>query len=422
MTARSGAHGFGGSQPANSRSTADRLMRNRAFQIGIALGAGYVWRRVNERSGPRSDPGLVDWRQAERLANRRFRAAPGALTQRELDAAAPSYERAMTRIVPLLEERLGAPLPGVVERHAVVDRTEWARANLVTFRHLVGRIEELMLTPVRPNGTAASLAALANRFVATRQIAFLLGYLGTRVLGQYDVALLSAEAEPGRLLFVEENVRQAAEQLGVPLDDFRLWIALHETTHAFEMETHPWLRPYIQERLERQIALFLEEARHLQRRGLRHLAERWRQVAAEGGVSGFMTAEQRGLFRETQLVMSLLEGFSDWVMDEVGDQLLPDVKVMRSRFEVRRTSRRRAIDRIVSRLTGLDLKLEQYRRGERFVAGVARVGGDAAVSHLWDGPHALPTDAEMDDPAAWVRRVLPSIGSGAAGDGAAAGA
>ena len=60
----------------------------------------------------------------------------------------------------------------------------------------------------------------------------------------------------------------------MPLDDFRLWIALHETTHAFEMEAHPWLRPYLQERLERQIALFLQEARTLQERGIRHLAGR----------------------------------------------------------------------------------------------------------------------------------------------------
>ena len=122
-----------------------------------------------------------------------------------------------------------------------------------------------------------------------------------------------------------------------------------------------------------------------------------------------MTPEQRGLFRETQLVMSLLEGFSDWVMDEVGDKLLPDVTNLRKRFEARRSQRRRAIDRLMARLTGLDLKLDQYRRGERFVSGVARFGGDRAIAHLWDGPHALPTEAEMDDPAAWVRRVAPAV-------------
>ena len=102
--------------------------------------------------------------------------------------------------------------------------------------------------------------------------------------------------------------------------------------------------------------------------------------------------------------MSLLEGFSDWVMDEVGAELLPDVTVIRDRFEARRAAPRRGLDRIMARLTGLDLKLEQYRRGERFVSGIVAIAGEAALERLWSGPEALPTEAELDDPAAWVRR------------------
>jgi putative hydrolase len=134
----------------------------------------------------------------------------------------------------------------------------------------------------------------------------------------------------------------------------------------------------------------------------------WRTAAAEGSLRGFLSPEQRGLFKETQLVMSLMEGFSDWVMDAVGAELLPDVEGIRRRFEARRGQRRRAIDRIMARLTGMDLKLEQYRRGEQFVSGVYAAGGSDAIAHLWDGPETLPTDREMDDPAAWVRRVLPA--------------
>ena len=102
-------------------------------------------------------------------------------------------------------------------------------------------------------GLAQATMAIANRWVTTRQLGYLLGFMGQRVLGQYDLALLSAEATPGRLLFVEENIRATARALDVPLDPFRTWIALHETTHAFEFEAHPWLRPYLAERLERQL-------------------------------------------------------------------------------------------------------------------------------------------------------------------------
>nr|MBA2570862.1 zinc-dependent metalloprotease [Chloroflexota bacterium] len=77
------------------------------------------------------------------------------------------------------------------------------------------------------------------------------------------------------------------------------------------------------------------------------------------------------------------------------------------RFDARRNQRRRGLERVIARLTGLDLKMEQYRRGERFVAGVAAAGGEVAIAHLWDGPHALPTEHEFDDPRVWVRRVVP---------------
>jgi uncharacterized protein (DUF2342 family) len=56
----------------------------------------------------------------------------------------------------------------------------------------------------------------------------------------------------------------------------------------------------------------------------------------------------------------------------------------------------------------MDLKLAQYRRGERFVAGVHAAGGSAAIAHLWDGPETLPDERELDDPAAWVVRVMPA--------------
>ena len=394
----------------------------RAARLSLALGASIAASYFARRARHIADQGLVDWSGVERIATSRLSRLPGSLTERELQESEAAYASAMTRIVPVLEARLGAELPGVVDRHAVVDRAGWARANLVTFRVLIERMEKQLELPGRAaSGSLGSgVAAVANRFLTTQQIGFLLGYLGGRVLGQYDVALLSAEQAPGRLLYVEENVRATARQLGIPLADFRLWIALHETTHAFELEAHPWLRPYLRERLERQLTLFLDDAKDVQRHGLGPLVRRLRSAASEGGLTGLLSSEQRGLLRETQLVMSLMEGFSDWVMDEVGASMIADVPGIRARFDARRAQRRRGLDKVIARLTGLDMKMEQYRRGERFVSGVARAGGEPAIRRLWDGPHALPTDREFDDPAAWVRRMVPdgppqlAAGSGAA--------
>ena len=341
------------------------------FLIGSALGAAATI--AGRRAEKAARRGLVDWPEVERIAIGRIRAAPGSLDPAELRAAEPAYAAAMARIVPALTTALGSPLPGVVERAGVVDRAGWVRANTGSFASLMSKLETDLLDQVIPpgGGLAKATMALANRWVTTRQLGFLLGFMGTRVLGQYDLALLSTEAAPGKLLFVEENIRATARSLGVPIGPFRTWIALHETTHAFEFEAHPWLRPYLADRLERQLTLFGKDARGLGREAIRGLGRSIRgEAGGEHWIEAMMGPEQKALFREVQAVMSLLEGFSDYVMDEVGRDLVPGVAQISARFHERRT-KRTAFERSMLRLTGMDLKMEQYKKGEQFVRAIA---------------------------------------------------
>jgi coenzyme F420 biosynthesis associated uncharacterized protein len=376
------------------------------FLVGTVIGAAatVVGRRA-ERAARR---GLVDWAAVERLAVARVERAPGRLSRLELDAAEAAYREAMSKVVPRLGEALGTELPGVVERASVVDRAGWVRANVGTFKTLITRIEADLLDQVVPTGGGLTRAtmALANRWVTSRQLGFLLGFMGTRVLGQYDLAILSAEAEDGRLLFVEENIRGTAHALGIPVAPFRTWIALHETTHAFEFEGNRWLRPYLAERLERQLSLFSGSASTLGRDTRRAITRALRgEAAGEHWLEWLMTDEQRRLFRETQAVMSLLEGFSDYIMDEVGRGLVPDVETISSRFHDRR-QRRTPFERAILRITGMDLKMEQYERGEKFVRAVAEARGRPALSRIWEGPETLPRPEEIADPSRWIARVL----------------
>ena len=122
-----------------------------------------------------------------------------------------------------------------------------------------------------------------------------------------------------------------------------------------------------------------------------------------------MGPEQKAIFRETQAVMSLLEGFSDYVMDEVGRDLVPDVERISERFHERR-NKRTPFERSMLRLTGMDLKIEQYKKGERFVRAIADARGPAALTMLWMGPETLPRDGEIEAPERWIARVLDATG------------
>jgi coenzyme F420 biosynthesis associated uncharacterized protein len=410
-----------GRRPSGSYSPVAVLLADRFGRVGRVAGAlvgaaTLVATRHAERSARR---GLIDWPVAERMAVARVRRSRGALPRSELRRVDRVYAAAMEEIVPALGRALGTPLPGVVERSAVIGRDEWVHDNAATFASIIGRMERDVVEGSMPEGMGLMRASMAvvNRAVTTRQMGYMLGFLGGRVLGQYDIALLSAESEPGRLVFLDENIRQVAAGLDVPLNPFRTWIALHETTHAFEFEAHPWLRPYLASRLEKQLAS-LATLMTGERSGMLARVRRALRNAGSGDpiVQAFLTDSQKRDFAEIQAVMSLLEGFGDHVMDEVGRDLVPDVETISARFHARRTQRA-GMERAMMKMTGLDLKMEQYHKGEEFVAAVAAAGGREALAALWIGPEALPSPEEIARPKLWLARMLPSQGSGDARDG-----
>jgi uncharacterized protein (DUF2342 family) len=91
-------------------------------------------------------------------------------------------------------------------------------------------------------------------------------------------------------------------------------------------------------------------------------------------------------------------------MHAAGERLLADFARIHERFD-RRHERRGALERAVLRLTGLDLKLEQYAAGERFVDAVIAHRGREFLNQVWTGPGWLPSLDEIGEPERWIGRV-----------------
>ena len=106
--------------------------------------------------------------------------------------------------------------------------------------------------------------------------------------------------------------------------------------------------------------------------------------------------------------MTMMEGYSNHVMRETGRMVIPDFEALEARMQVRERARG-ASSRVLNRLLGLDLKLEQYRLGEAFVKHVVEARGLEFMNAAWRGPELLPTLAETRDPAGWIARVEPAV-------------
>jgi putative hydrolase len=107
-----------------------------------------------------------------------------------------------------------------------------------------------------------------------------------------------------------------------------------------------------------------------------------------------------------QAVMSLLEGYSNLVMNDIGRRELPHFALLEGAYR-RRQEQRTPLERAFLRLTGLEMKMRQYVIGERFCRQVRDAAGQALLSRVWEGPESLPTMAEIQRPQLFIERFRP---------------
>jgi coenzyme F420 biosynthesis associated uncharacterized protein len=350
---------------------------------------------------------MLDWSLAERVADvvagtdlptggaPRAGDGPPAELPADLEARAA---RALEAVVAYAHLEPQRPLPPIEP----VDRKAWARANLATMRSTLAPLLERM---DRRTGTLAGPLRAAGGAVMAVEVGGLVGLMGRRVLGQYELALLDVQA-PVRLLLVAPNLRDAARELDVDLSELTTWVVVHEVTHAVQFTAVDWLQDHLGGMLRELLSsvdVSIDPSALLRMPSREDLAGLWDSLRDGGLVTAVAGPERRALIDRVQATMALVEGHAEHVMDAAGAPLLQDLPSLRTALD-RRRRERPPIMRLLERLLGLDLKLRQYEVGRRFCDGVVQRGGVTALNRAWARPELLPTLAELDDPAAWMRR------------------
>ena len=104
--------------------------------------------------------------------------------------------------------------------------------------------------------------------------------------------------------------------------------------------------------------------------------------------------------------MSVVEGYSEHVMDAIAAEFIPGHEELRAAMDRRRASRS-APQRIIERLLGFDVKLRQYEQGKKWADAVASLAGIEALNRVWSSPSALPSSNELRHPKQWLKRTEP---------------
>jgi coenzyme F420 biosynthesis associated uncharacterized protein len=372
---------------------------------------------------------LVDWSVAEATGVRLVPPGP-KLSLTEASATVEDLRRLADEAAGHVERYTGLDSGQTSAQIVVVDRPDWVRANVAGFRRLAEPLLQRVVerrTGEASSGLGAALGnlglsnlgglgglsapmAAVGAKAAGAEVGVLLAYLGTRVLGQFELLGPLPEdgaAGPGRLSLVAPNIVSTERTLQVDPHDFRLWVCLHEVTHRTQFAAAPWLHDHVQTLLGDYLdAADLDPAALFGR--LRSALVGMAKVAAGRSdaslVELMQTPAQRDILDRLTGLMSLLEGHADVVMDGVGPEVVASVGSIRSRFEGRRNDIN-PLDKAVRRLLGVEAKMKQYAEGAAFVRHVLDRLGMAGVNRIWQGPELLPTVAEIRDPDRWLQRV-----------------
>jgi coenzyme F420 biosynthesis associated uncharacterized protein len=357
---------------------------------------------------------MVDWDLAVRVGTR-FAGEGPDVSRSEADAAVAELRMHADDSTALVREYTGLTAADRTAPVLVVGRPAWVQANAEGFAKILAPIVDRVVSKKGSPGPVAS--AIGSRLTGA-EVGLLLGFMGTKVLGQFDPFWGPDEAErgtserptghegtapAGRLLLVAPNIVHVERELEVDPRDFRLWVCLHEETHRVQFTAVPWMRDHLQVEMTSLAEGF--EPGSLLEDGVKRLSEALRGGAPGGSLLEMVsTPEQREAIDRITGVMSLLEGHADVVMDGVGPEVIPTVDEIRRKF----TRRRKGVgtlDRLLRRLLGLDAKMAQYRDGAGFVRAAVDAVGMDGFNAVWAGPENLPSKAEIHDPAAWVARV-----------------
>lgn len=347
---------------------------------------------------------LISWDVAGRVArsvSSYFPAPPAAEVASLQDDLNSMFEEASRQV----ESATGLSVPGRATP-LVMNRPEWVDANVASFRTtLAPLLEQLSLKTPRWKLSSVSAG------IAGAQLGAILGWMSSKVLGQYDVILADAntDIDSDQVYFVAPNIIGVELKYGFQQRQFRHWIALHELTHRAQFNGVEWMRDYFRDLVQETISFANPDPSALLA-GIKKVFEEIRAgrnpIAENGPLAIFASPDQLASLNKVTGLMSLLEGHGDTVMNRAGASDIPESARFASVLSQRRASQR-GIAKLMSQLLGLDAKMRQYQEGEAFVNAVELAGGAKLFSKVWLTPDNLPDADEIRNPTLWIERVSP---------------
>lgn len=302
-----------------------------------------------------------------------------------------------------------------------VTRAEWASRTLEAWKDVLLRLAASLSPGAEPpeqgkpfqtgegnpmDQLLGNLPQVIGPLVLGAQAGGMVGHLASRAMGQYDMPMLAPSTDV--LMAVPDVIDRFAKEWDLAPDDVRMYVGLRDVAHHAVLS-----RPHVGAALKDHLmayagAFHIEMDTIEQRLGALDPTDimSFQQSLGdpEALLGDIQSDEQRRLLVPFRALLAALAGYTDFIVDKVGQRLVGSYPLVSEAFRRRRLEDSTG-QRVLGKLLGIELDQATIDRGHAFVLGVLERSGEGELSRLWEYPAGLPTPAEIDAPGLWLARI-----------------
>ena len=316
------------------------------------------------------------------------------------------------------------PLPAGTSRAVAWTPSDWVDNTLDTWKRLCDPVAEQISTvwagtlPEEAKAMAGPLLAMMSQMGGMAfgsQLGQALGTLSREVLTSTDIGL--PLGPKGVAALMPEAIETLAEGLEQPRSEILTFLAAREAAHHRLFSGVPWLSAQLLNAVEA-----FAKGMKIDTSGIEELAagfnpaaladpSQMEQLLNQGIFEPKATPEQVAALERLETLLALIDGWVQTVVTEALGERIPGAAALSEMLRRRRATGGPA-EQTFATLVGLELRPRKLREAavlwERLTAAVGADARDA----VWQHPDLLPSAKDLDEPAAFIDRVVGGDTSG----------
>ncbi|MCW4352251.1 zinc-dependent metalloprotease [Hoyosella sp. YIM 151337] len=236
-----------------------------------------------------------------------------------------------------------------------------------------------------------------------------LGHLAKELLTSTDIGLPLGPAGTAALL--PEAIATFAEGLDLPHREVLVFLAAREAAHQRLFSHVPWLRSRILAAVEEyargihiDFSAIEEAARGIDPMALANPAE-IEKLLQQGAFEPQNTPEQKAALERLETMLALIEGWVETVVSQALSDRIPAAAALTENLRRRRASGGPA-EQTFANLIGLELRPRRIREAAQLWSQLVAFSSIEQRDGVWAHPDLLPDSSDLDNPAAFVDRVV----------------